>query len=259
MTSRDSFLQEALTSDRFPRSSEYDARWVLENAMGPHPLWLTEALVTEMHLKAGMRVLDLGCGRAISSIFLAREFDVQVWAADLWISPNENERRIRDAGLGDRIFPMHVEAHDVPFADGFFDAVVSVDAYHYFRTDDLYLGYILRTLQDGGEIGIIVPGLTHELDDAVPPHLAPNWQWDYGSFHSADWWRRHWEISGLVEVEGVSLLPDGRDHWLRWNELCIAVSTEFDWDIEALGSISDLLKADGIPTLSFVAAVATKK
>ena len=31
------------------------------------------------------------------------------------------------------------EAHDLPFSDGFFDAMISVDAYHYFGTDDLYL------------------------------------------------------------------------------------------------------------------------
>jgi cyclopropane fatty-acyl-phospholipid synthase-like methyltransferase len=36
-----------------------------------------------MNLQPGMRVLDLGCGRALSSIFLHREFGLQVWAADL--------------------------------------------------------------------------------------------------------------------------------------------------------------------------------
>ena len=35
-------------------------------------------------LEPGMRVLDLGCGKGLSSIFLAKEFGVQVWAADLW-------------------------------------------------------------------------------------------------------------------------------------------------------------------------------
>ena len=37
-----------------------------------------------------MRVLDLGCGLAMSSIFLRREFDVQVWATDLWFNASEN-------------------------------------------------------------------------------------------------------------------------------------------------------------------------
>jgi cyclopropane fatty-acyl-phospholipid synthase-like methyltransferase len=54
-----------------------------------------------------MRVLDLGCGRAASSIFLRREFGVQVWATDLWFSVSEKIQRIRDAGVEDGVFPIH--------------------------------------------------------------------------------------------------------------------------------------------------------
>ena len=42
--------------------------------------------------------LDLGCGKGLSSIFLAREFGVEVWAADLWIKPTENYKRFIEAG-----------------------------------------------------------------------------------------------------------------------------------------------------------------
>jgi cyclopropane fatty-acyl-phospholipid synthase-like methyltransferase len=72
---------------------------MLENLMGPNAVWLAEALAGVMDLRPGMRVLDMGCGRAISSIFLAKEFGVQVWATDLWIKPSENWARIRAAGL----------------------------------------------------------------------------------------------------------------------------------------------------------------
>ncbi len=73
-------------------------------------LWLTEWLTTAMDLQPGMRVLDLGCGRAASSIFLRREFGVQVWATDLWFSASENIERIRDAGVEDGVFPIHADA-----------------------------------------------------------------------------------------------------------------------------------------------------
>jgi cyclopropane fatty-acyl-phospholipid synthase-like methyltransferase len=63
--------------------------------MGPNVLWPTEFLCEAMDLRAGMRVLDRGCGKALSAIFLAREFGVQVWAADLWISATENAPRSR--------------------------------------------------------------------------------------------------------------------------------------------------------------------
>ena len=69
-------LASALKIEEFPRSSTYDPEWVIENMMGPNVLWLTESLRQVMDLVPGMRVLDMGCGRAISSIFLAREFDL---------------------------------------------------------------------------------------------------------------------------------------------------------------------------------------
>lgn len=79
--------------------------------MGPNALWLAESLSQVFEFQPGIRVLDLGCGRALSSIFLAKEFGVQVWAADLWIKPTENLSRIEDAGVADRVFPIFVEAH----------------------------------------------------------------------------------------------------------------------------------------------------
>ena len=80
-------LIERLKTENFPLSSKYDPHLVIENQMGPNVLWLTEWLCKEMTFRTGERVLDMGCGKALSSIFLAREFNVNVWAADLWIKP----------------------------------------------------------------------------------------------------------------------------------------------------------------------------
>src|SRR4051794_13867308 len=80
-------VDERLMSERFPRASHYHPEWVLAGISGAaNPLWMTEWLAEAMHLRSGMRVLDLGCGRATSSIFLHREFGVQVWATDLWFN-----------------------------------------------------------------------------------------------------------------------------------------------------------------------------
>jgi hypothetical protein len=92
-------------SEQFPRSSNYHPEWIMAGISGgANSLWLTEWLTEALDLRPGMRVLDLGCGRAASSIFLRREFGVQVWATDLWFSVSENIQRIRDAGAqNDRI------------------------------------------------------------------------------------------------------------------------------------------------------------
>lgn len=207
------------TADAFPRSAGYDPAWMRENLMGPNAVWLAEALSQVMTLEPGMRVLDMGCGRAISSIFLAKEFGVQVWAVDLWIEPSDNWARVCAAGVQNRVFPLHAEAHALPFAKGFFDALVSLDAYHYFGTDDLYLGYFAKFAKPGSQIGIVVPGLRHEFADGLPPHLAPYWQRDFWSFHSPDWWQRHWERTGPVVVDVADLVPGGWEQWLHWQEI----------------------------------------
>jgi cyclopropane fatty-acyl-phospholipid synthase-like methyltransferase len=216
----DAELAQLLTNDRYPRSAGYSARWMVDASMGPNPLWQAEALIERMPLQPGQRVLDLGCGKALSSIFLAKEYGVEVWATDLWIQPDENLRRITEAGVDDQVHPIHAEAHAFPYAENFFDAVVSIGAYHYFGTDDLYLGYLTRFLKPGGRLGIALPGSGSEPETLPPTHLTAYWKWDFCAWHSPGWWRRHWEKTGLVTVELADQLPHGWHDWLQWNEAC---------------------------------------
>jgi len=222
--------------------------------MGPNVLWLAEWASAALSLQPGMRVLDLGCGKAASSIFIAQEFGATVWAADLWIPPTDNWARIQEAGLAERVFPIHAEAHALPFAEGYFDAIVSFDSYHYFGTDDLILGQIARLLRPGGALCIVSPGVTAELPDGPPPHLVPYWDWQFGSFHTPDWWRRHWAKTGLVEVTRADWLEDGWRHWAGWSALCAGVGAGHN--PEGGAREAEMLRLDAGRTLGFVRIVA---
>lgn len=204
-------------SDRFPRSSSYNPDWLIANAMGSNTLWLTEWLTEVVELKPGMRVLDLGCGRAVSSMFMASEFDVQVWATDLWITASENIHRIADAGMSNRVFPLHADARSLPFASGFFDAIVIVDSFSYYGTDDLYLNYLANFVKLGGQIGIAGAGLIDEFD-SPPEHLAEMWSQDFWCLHSAHWWKHHWGRTKIVDVEIADTMQDGWRYWVDWHE-----------------------------------------
>ena len=248
-------LRRRLAKAEFPRASAYDPRWIMANAMGPHVLWLAESLSQVFEFKPGMRVLDLGCGRAVSSIFLAREFGVTVWAADYWIKPSENWKRIQDFNLGDRVFPIYTEAHAMPFADDFFDAIVSFDAYHYFGTDDLYLPHCTRLLRSGGRLGIVVPGVTREFTE-IPDHLRPYWMWDFRSFHSSDWWRNHWQKTTLIEVEIADSLNNGWRLWLEWEEIRAQAGPPTKGLLPRTSADeAAMLRADGGRILSFTRVV----
>lgn len=209
---------DQLVRSRFPRSAKYHPDWIESVGMGGNSLWTVEWLSEALHLKPGMRVLDLGCGRAATSIFLAREFGVEVWAADLWIDADENRQRIADAGVGDRVFPLHCDARGLPFASEFFDAITIVDAFSYFGTDDLYLNYLARFVPAGGTIAMAGAGLAREIDGELPDHLRGFWTQDFWCLHSALWWERHWGRTGVVEVEVADSMPEGWQVWLDWQQ-----------------------------------------
>lgn len=221
-----------LVSGRFPQSSKYNPDWIASSASGgANSLWLTEWLTEKLELRPGMRVLDLGCGRAASSIFMRREFGALVWAVDLWFDASENAQRIQDAHAGDGVFPLHADARSLPFPVGSFDAVVSIDSFVYYGTDDLYLNYLARFVKPGGVVGIAGAGLMKEIEGAVPHHLAAWWTHDHWCLHSAAWWRRHWQRTGIMDVDVADSMPDGWQLWLDWHK---AVAPDNAVEINAL-------------------------
>lgn len=239
-----------LICERFPRSSKYHPEWVIASASGgANALWLTEWLTTTLDLRPGMRVLDLGCGRAMSSIFLRREFGVQVWATDLWFSASENLRRIRDADVADGVFPIHADARSLPFAAEFFDAIVCIDSFFYYGTDDLYLNYLARFVKPGGQVGIAGAGLAREIEGSLPDHLQEWWSQDLWCLHSAEWWRRHWERTGIIEIELADTLPDGWQLWRDWHK---AVAPNNEVEIKAV-------EVDGGRYLSYMRVVGQRR
>lgn len=86
-----------------PKTAKYDKQFVSDNLMESNALKIAEELTMNLDLQPGMRVLDLGCGKGLTSIFLAKEFGVEVFATDLWISATENHNRFKQLGLENQI------------------------------------------------------------------------------------------------------------------------------------------------------------
>jgi cyclopropane fatty-acyl-phospholipid synthase-like methyltransferase len=216
-----------LKNSSFPRTSKYDPEWMVSLDMGCPTFWLMERLCEVMELKPGMRVLDLGCGKVGGSIFLAKEYDLQVWAVDLWIDPNENWQRVVEAGLESQVFPLRSEARKLPFADNFFDAIIGLNSLFFFATDDLYLRhYLIKLLKPGGQLGIVVPGFYNEFEGDLPASMPEHLQgyWDscmLYTWHSAQWWERHLLKTKQVDIELVDNFPDkeGYQTYLEWERI----------------------------------------
>lgn len=196
-----------------------------------------------------MRVLDMGCGKALTSIFLAREYGVTVFATDLWISASENYERVKALKLENLIIPIHAEAHDLPYAAEFFDAAVSVDSYHYYgATEDYLAKHFAPLVKRGGQIAVAVPGLKIELTRGVPAELIPYWQPDM-NFYTCDWWRSLWERSGAVAIKNCSSMECCEAAWRDWL-LC---------DNEYARRDVSMMEAEGGKYFNLVAMIATRR
>jgi cyclopropane fatty-acyl-phospholipid synthase-like methyltransferase len=115
-------------------------------------------------------------------------------------------------------FPS-MRTRSLPFAREFFDAVVSIDSFFYYGTDEQYLNYISRFLKPDGPLGIAGAGLMREIESSVPDHLREWWTPDLWGLHSADWWRRHWDRTRILNVELTDTLAGGWQYWRDWLQL----------------------------------------
>ena len=214
-------VNSSIDERAFPRTAKYGEHWIRENALGENALCQAEMLARHIPFNSGMRVLDLGCGKATSSIFLAREFGVQIWATDSGTSATDNFQRAIALGSETRVFPMRVDAHSLPFAKTFFDAAVAIDSYLYFGTDERYLPYIVQFIKPNGFIGIVDIGYRREIRsiEEAPEYLRPQYEKFWSSIHTAEWWKQHWQKTGLVDVQCAQFLPESdqllRNYWVE--------------------------------------------
>ena len=183
---------------------KYKKYFTKEYMMGPNALRLLSEIVEDNPQATSKgNVLDLGCGAALSSIFLANETKADtVWALDLWVSPTDNWKRICENGLEGKIIPIHGDALAMPFAQEYFDSVVSVDTYHYFGCEEnVFAEKILPFIKKGGYALIVVPGLKEELQGEMKT-IMDEWATDEAyMFKTKEWWAEHIAKGCEEEVE----------------------------------------------------------
>ena len=203
----------------YPRADRMNPDLIKHNIMGPNPAKLLEELLNKFPLEPGQTVMDLGCGQGVTSIMLVKEYGLKVFAVDLWISASENWQRFRKEGLTrEQIVPIHEDAHQLPFADEFFDAVVSIDSYHYFGLDKAYLGkHLLPLVKPGGYLLLVVPGFHRDVHENIPKELLLTWSAeDLDTIHDADYWRDVISATEGVEILAIEEMESNENCWEDW-------------------------------------------
>ena len=129
----------------------------------------------------------------------------------------------------------------MPFADNYFDMIVSIDSYHYFGLEKDFFKYNIKPLlKENGEIYIAVPGLKDDYEK-VPEDLEHHIsQDDFKFFKSIN----HWENlikKDLKEIK-VQEMKCFDEAWQSW------LSCDNPYAVEDI----ELLKADNGKYLNLI-------
>ena len=205
---------------------KYRPYWTKEYLMGPNSTRILRELLERNPCSLGgdSLILDLGCGTGLTSYALCAETGAKVLANDLWISGEENAARFAAWGVGDRITPVHENADNLRFAPESFDAVVSIDSYHYFAGKEGYFQEkILPFLKPGGVALFGVPGIKEEYDTRTEELLSPWLGEDAYMFHSVRQWKKI--LGEDVDMASVEVFELGcfEAAWQDW----LATDNEF--------------------------------
>ena len=188
--------------------------------MGPNSVRLLDEMLEKCPIDEGLRILDLGCGKGLTSLFLAKETKAQVYAVDLWVSATENYEQFKKWDVDNSVIPLHSDANDLPFANEFFDVVVSIDSFHYFAEQPHFFEQkILPLLEPKGVAIIVMPGLKEEIH-GKEPEVILEWldgeESEYHLFHSRDWWLKHIGQSDDFKVLMDFDLKSFDEAWQDW-------------------------------------------
>lgn len=207
----------------YPELRGYTRDEIYEDCMGGGALYLAARMVRTMRLNPGGLVLDLGCGRGTTSIFLARHLGAQVIAVELWIDATFLDRKFSARGYRDRIVPLQLDVTEpLPFADEYFDAIFCMNSLSFYGGSVAFLQHLLRHLKRGGQFVVGMETFNAEFSakerrhppavfnyNLPPPNEQINvWEDDFSKMHSPPWWEDLFSQSGLLRVETCHELED---------------------------------------------------
>jgi len=130
-----------------------------------------------------------------------------------------NRERFTRWHMQDRLIPLQEDATNHHFDNEMFDALISIDSYHYFGgKEGFFADSLLPCLKSGGVALIAIPGMKMAYD-GQSEELLKQWLHDEAyMFQSASYWKRiigeHEEMEAVRTWELNSFdLP-----WQEWFE-----------------------------------------
>jgi len=213
----------ALDRANYPELQGYSRDEMYQDFFGGGGLYLATHMVRTLRLQPGDLVLDLGCGKGATSIFLAKQYGVKIIALDLWTSADFLEKKFSAQGFADRFSAIQMDAtQPLPFAANYFDTIFCMNSFNFYGGSVEYIQGLLKHLKSGGQICIGSEVLTSEFSaeqmenppqvyafQLPPPNEHVNvFEDDFAKQHTPGWWRDLFEASELLQVRVCRELED---------------------------------------------------
>jgi len=128
--------------------------------MQQHHLDITEKTIRLMDLRAGERVLDLGCGSGWATRLLARMVSDGPEGFGQVVGLDVSDEMVRQARAQskdfDNILYVWGSAEQIPWEENFFDKVLSVESFYYYADQDRALKELFRVMAPHGRLFILI-------------------------------------------------------------------------------------------------------
>ena len=140
------------TAEGNPRRPEGEAGRAMLVRMNESHAQLVEWGLAQIDLRAGDTVLDIGCGGGNTLARMAQRVTEGHLVGIDYAETSVEASRAFNAGLieAGRMEILHGSVEHLPFADGHFDAVVTVESFYFWPSPEESLKEVARVIRRGG-------------------------------------------------------------------------------------------------------------
>jgi len=210
---------------------------------------LVHRMGTILGLNESSKLLDVAPGMGTQDIYLSENFSpLSIVGLDVtWGHVEHGRRRALEAKVEDRVQFHHGTAIELPFPEGAFTHILSIEGPEHFDTREKFLHEARRVLQPGGVIAMadfIVKKAPRNLFERFVADAARRlWQVPRANVYPAEVYRTKMELAGFEEVEiqeiGASVIPGYYFEQMR-PETIQAISKIRGYRLARLGLLLDI-------------------
>ena len=188
-------------------------------SMERHHHAIAEKMFARMHLAAGDRVLDLGCGSGWATRLAAAPVGPRGLAVGVDVSDAMIHAAMQHPEALRNVRYLSAPAENIPWTNDFFSHIFSIESFYYYPDSRAVLDELRRVLAPGGHLYILICLYTGNPNAAqwqeklaVPVHLR-----------SPEQWRTQLSEAGWSDVASEEFTPPaGSDDEHAWALLVTA-------------------------------------